>query len=172
MLSVLFIYNTMGYYFVFKIAQFDVRAEMKSAIKRNIPMKDLEVITIPATANGSNDSQTRFIDDNELIYQGKLYDIVKRELSGNNIIVYCINDKKEEVLLENLYAKLTRENDITKNMNDKSGHILTSMIKDVVFSKTIIIISPIGLDINFSSVNNEIINSYSEVITPPPRFSC
>ncbi len=62
-------------------------------------------------------------DEEEFEFRGEMYDVLKTEISGNNITAYCLRDEKEEELISN-YEKLFREN----NVKDKVCPELVSLI--------------------------------------------
>ena len=92
LITLLFLFNLMGYYFVFSYNQYLVRSEMKSFIKAGYFEESYIVLKI-----GNSDFIR--IDKGEFRYKGKLYDIVSETKSGNFTTFRCINDKNEEKLL-------------------------------------------------------------------------
>ena len=97
-----FLFNLAGYFIVFEVRQYSAKQEMKIFIKNNIPENELTKIIIPNSELTSSSSEFRQTEENEFVYQGKYYDIVNKKTDGNNTIFYCINDKNEEKLFEEL----------------------------------------------------------------------
>ena len=65
----------------------------------------------------------RWIHSREFKYNGDMYDIVKKEETEKELIVFCINDTKEKKLEEEF------ENRIHKNSTeDKTHHIVKNLI--------------------------------------------
>ena len=99
-LSVLFaaliLFNLFGYYFVFKCDQVRVKGEMKAMMRSSsFQAHSREIIIL----NPATDRDFKMIDKDEILYHGKLYDIISTRNSGSSIIINCVNDTKEEQLL-------------------------------------------------------------------------
>jgi hypothetical protein len=92
LITLLFLFNMMGYYFVFSYNQYLVRSEMKSFIKAGYFEDSYVVLKI------ANSDFIR-VDKGEFRYKDKLYDIVSETKSGDSTLFKCINDKNEERLL-------------------------------------------------------------------------
>jgi len=94
--AVLILFNLFGYYFVFKCDQVRVKGEMKAMMRSSsFQAHSQEIIILdPAT-----DRDFKMIDKDEILYHGKLYDIITTRNSGSSIIINCVNDTKEEQLL-------------------------------------------------------------------------
>jgi len=90
----------MGYYIVYKLLIYDLKKEFQSEIKASIKENQCTIIKIskPAIENYLVD------DGKELFYEDSYYDIIKSEEQGNNIVFYCLDDKKEDSLFR-LYCK-------------------------------------------------------------------
>jgi len=100
LLSVLFaaliLFNISGYYFVFKCDQIRVKGEMKAMIRSSaFKIQSEEIIIV----NPSSDPNFKMIDKDEILYKGKMYDVISTKHSGSSVIFRCINDRKEEQLL-------------------------------------------------------------------------
>jgi hypothetical protein len=99
-LSVLFagliLFNLFGYYFVFKCDQIGVKREMKGMISNGaLRGQFIEVLVI----NPDTDRDFKMTDKDEILYHGKMYDVISTKTSGTSVIFRCINDTKEEQLL-------------------------------------------------------------------------
>ncbi|MGA2823090.1 MAG: hypothetical protein ABSE72_06140 [Bacteroidales bacterium] len=89
-------FNLFGYYFVFKCDQIYVKNEMKEMIRDGSLRGQYEEITI---LNPATDRNFKMIDKDEILYRGKIYDIISSKTSGTSVVFRCINDTKEEQLL-------------------------------------------------------------------------
>ncbi len=96
LIVLLFLFNIMGYYFVFSYNQLLVRNEMKGLIKAG-SFEGLSVVL--KILNPASNNDFRRIDKEEFEYKGMLYDIVSEKKEGNFTIFRCIIDKNEEKLL-------------------------------------------------------------------------
>ncbi len=81
----------------------------KEAIKEKIlsQLKDeeLEIISL-------NDNHKIIYweeEGKEFLFKGEMYDVVKRKIINNEVVLYCIHDKKEKMLVDN-YNLITEHN--------------------------------------------------------------
>lgn len=94
LLLMAFLYNTFGYYAVYRINRASVRAEMKKTLA--CKEKKLLVLTI---FNPARDPGFRRIHEKEFMYHGAMYDVVREETQGLTTVFYCVRDFKEEMLI-------------------------------------------------------------------------
>ncbi len=120
-LSILLI-NIAGYYPVYKIQQWQIRKEIKKKIKASVP--EDELYRIKVTKNSTELEWVR--EDKEFIYDGKMYDIVRCESSGDSITYFCINDTQEMMLFQKLDELVQKNMDSDSSeepeQNDDFGH--------------------------------------------------
>lgn len=84
----------MGYYIVFELNKYLVKKEMQSFLQSN---KDpLVVLKI---SDPESDPDFSRPDAREIIYQGKLYDVVKEIRTAKTTCFYCQHDAREEMLI-------------------------------------------------------------------------
>lgn len=98
LLLVVFVIGMGGYYPAFKIEQFMAHREAARRLAGQLPLSELEVIEVRA---GSCDV-TLEQEGQELLYQGKLYDVLRTDTVGATIRYYCVNDAKEDALFARL----------------------------------------------------------------------
>lgn len=112
--------NIIGYYPIFKIAEWRIQCSVKQQIKKNLSKKDLHVLSFPT-------KQKKIIKwerkDKEFEYKGQLYDIVYTEIIEDTINYYCLKDNEETLLfsyLDRLVKKevTARSSPLRKNMTD------------------------------------------------------
>jgi hypothetical protein len=92
----LFLFNTGGYYFVFRYNQSLIRDEIKGMIRSGNANAEYTVLRISSPLL---DPGFKRIDRNEFRYHGRMYDIIREVDEGDATLFYCINDTKEESLL-------------------------------------------------------------------------
>jgi hypothetical protein len=90
------LFNLFGYYFVFKCDQICVKREMKGMIS-NGSFRDYNVDVF--FINPATDRNFKMLDKDEILYRGKMYDVISSKTSGTSVVFRCINDTKEEQLL-------------------------------------------------------------------------
>ena len=79
---------------------------MKRQLVASLPGSSLELII------ANQNTTFRWEEDGKEFYQdGQLYDVVKSVVKDGNTILYCINDKEEEVLLFRMQKASKSEDD-------------------------------------------------------------
>jgi len=96
LIILIFLFNIMGYYFVFSYNQYLVRNEMKCFFKAGYFENSFIVLKI---LNPVLNPDFKRVDKKEFRYKDNLYDIVSENKTGNFTTFLCINDKNEEKLL-------------------------------------------------------------------------
>ena len=157
------LYNTIGNLIVLESMYYSIHNDIRTQLIKSIPINNLITFKIEITSK----IKPRFVDNDEFIYNGKMYDVIKKENIGNTTIYYCLNDTKEDELFLNLNkeVKNTMESNpvqnktqqILKKINiplfyevNKDYHINIS--KKVIFPNNI-------LTLNYTFI---------DVLTPPP----
>jgi hypothetical protein len=90
----MFLFNTLGYYFVFELYKFYVKKEIQT-----LTHKGSAELTILEVADTQHDPGFQRVEKKEIRYNGSLYDVIKEIQTGTTTIFYCIHDTKEENLL-------------------------------------------------------------------------
>ena len=113
LITLLFLFNTMGYYFVFLFTRQMVRNEMQQSIKAGSYGRSSVVMDI---SNPSKNPDFKRISKDEFLYKDKLYDIISESVSPDRVVFVCIHDMKED----RLFATLHHFNDASSGQNDQS----------------------------------------------------
>lgn len=82
-----------GFYVYFIVRLGDLRMNMREKLAE-LPTDQLEAVRIPI-----QQFKTSWMEDKEMKWQGKMFDIARVERHDNIVIVYCIHDKDEDGLL-------------------------------------------------------------------------
>jgi hypothetical protein len=98
----IFLFNSIGYFVVFKCVQFNIKTDIKNTIKSRLDLKDLILIKIPGKSGNSDNKLIRWKEENEFWFEGSLYDVARQEIKGDTIYYYCINDSRETQLFTGL----------------------------------------------------------------------
>lgn len=151
---------------VFKLQQLKIRREIKRQIKRGVSEDDLHVISI----HPNNASDLNWQKENEFIYQGNMYDVVRKEVLEDATIVYhCINDKQEAQLFANL------DEMVKKHMDTDSPANKTAKKLFKIFSLSDVQELHKWASIDFNSTTplsryiNHYISSELSIEGPPPK---
>ena len=115
------------------------------------------------------ESKLRWKDEKEFEYNGRMYDIASVKETGDNIIVYCVRDEKEEVLISN-YEKLHRTNSTKDKIASDSQTLLLAFHFLAIQNESCkldnasnaLFIPSGGID-NYNSI-------YIKFPTPPPKI--
>ncbi|MCK6649467.1 MAG: hypothetical protein L6Q66_07415 [Bacteroidia bacterium] len=166
LLFFVFTFNIAGVIVVFKLQQFSIRREIKRQIKRGVSDEELHVIIV----NTENSEELSWQKENEFIYKGAMYDIVKKEtLADSSIAYYCINDKQETELFAHLDELIRKDMDHRSPVGKtakKLFQVLSSIFPNEQLALPLHSSKPVLL-------NNSYINNYStpdiSLSSPPPR---
>ncbi len=93
----LFLFNTMGCFFIFEMNKYLVKREMQEVIRHQNRIFTRLVVPM---ADFNPDLQRP--EKHEIRYKGNMYDVVSEQRCGDAVVFYCIRDHKEEMLLAGL----------------------------------------------------------------------
>ncbi len=132
---------------------------MEKELLKQIPESSLDVFIAEQYGNSIKWEE----EDREFSLNGVLYDVAHIKKTGGQTFLYCINDKKEKQLLDNLVKA------VNKNHDNKRGRNMKPVLPDLVFinsieSPTIFSVSP-----EYTFLNFPLVTSYKEISIPPPK---
>jgi hypothetical protein len=165
--TLLFLFNMMGYYFVFSYNQYLVRGEMKQLIKAGNFQDSYIVLKI---VNPSSNPDFKRVEKGEFLYKNKLYDIVSEARIGNLTTFRCINDKNEEKLLAGFHQYF--ELACVQNNPVKARHaraILYHVIKLALVENHLTPVPVVPTEISFISPTYSLSSIIYPPISPPPK---
>jgi len=90
------LFNTAGYYIVYEFNRYLIHREVKNLLSHGCFDRELSVFSV---YNPHADPAFRSVDDQEIVYRGNLYDVVREVHKGKTVTFYCMHDKKEEALI-------------------------------------------------------------------------
>ncbi len=117
-LLLIFLFNLVGYYVFFEVRRAQIKEEITTSIKKITPESKLHRITLSNTELSAINWKEK---NKEFYFKGELYDIVKKEITGNNTVFYCINDKKEKTLYAQLEKIINETGNSENSKNSDSG---------------------------------------------------
>ena len=144
--------------------RFAIRNEVKANIKKNIPLKELILITIDA----SNEKEICFLEEDEFLYKDKMYDIVRSERKGNSVTYYCLNDSKEEELFANLNSEVKKNMD-SNPVRHKSQQILKKINLSLFYEEANTLNKNTFNNVFYPFNKDELLYLSFDVLTPPPE---
>jgi len=133
---------------------------MERELLAHIPESSLEVIIAEQVAGKIVWEEKH----KEFSLDGILYDVARVEKKEGKTILYCINDKKEKQLLDNLVKA------VNKNHNNKQGrNNIKSLLLDLVCMSVEEEIRSLSVPSTYSSFNVSLVSSFGEIHSPPPK---
>lgn len=164
----IFLFEMVGHYPLFKYAQYKIQKEIKGRLKKSVPDSELFVIAIPADKVNELDWKR---EGKEFRYKGTMYDIVKSENKGDEMIYHCVNDKQETQLFAQLEELVNQHIDSGKSPFGKT----TKRILKKISSLKYVPATNFSFAVNSTNYNSDFNYSFSypsvllKVSTPPPN---
>ena len=123
LLLTFFLFNIIGYYFLFLVLDNSNRKEMQSSFA---PSSISETIRIPR----SELKNLVFKENgNEILYKGEVYDIKDKSLDGDYVVFNCFKDNTEKNLLAGLDNQV--KNNSYPGENKKQNSSSKNPVKDL-----------------------------------------
>ncbi len=91
----IFTFNVIIYYSLFEFSEIRAKTEMNEVISALHSLKETQQFILPL----SRLNETRH---DEIWLNGNLYDIVKTEVKNDSVLIYVLNDKDEQMLVEKM----------------------------------------------------------------------
>ncbi len=153
-----------GYYFIYTIQQHYIKELAEEQILAGVPETLMNVIDAEA-----NKKDIQWKEEGKEFYlHGQLYDIQKVKKTDGKTFLYCLNDKREARLLEDLSNAIRSGGD--QNTDNKGPkHTIKFQLTDyitVTEKSAFIEQDPAQKYTNF---NDYLVATIKEINTPPPR---
>jgi len=174
-LTVVFLFNVIGYYGVYVAMLRQAHLTLNQQIdNNNYKAEQTITIRIPLTLpypTQENDFQ-RVQGDFE--HQGEFYKLVKQKYSNDTLYVVCIKNTEQKKAFK-VFSDFVKLSTDQSSSNNHGAKTVVSLIKDYSSVVTNIQFAPresINLAKSFSLVNTDILAQNFPVISPPPRTAC
>jgi hypothetical protein len=154
-------FGTIGYYYYHKAG---IRSEMKALMKSNFHKDKIEILKI-----AKDSKYFQRIHCKEFRYHGKMYDVIRVIPAKDFTIYYCINDEKEERLMES-FSKLFETSDDGMATVKYSGKILKNIFFPLFIEKDRSIVSNHNTDNKYYNLSDKCIRCFYDVEIPPPKL--
>ena len=171
----LLLYNSVGYYFVFRIQHQKAEKEFQEYISSTIiSEEELTLFKIPVTEYAARGASDFDRVEGDFEQNGKFFEIVKQRLQNDTVFVYCINNEKEEALYAQLSDHInTHIVDGKPVKNNKSEKSYKNLLKEYlpktyevcIDNTSFVVIS----NSNFA-YNKTLISAYLPIFNPPPEI--
>lgn len=161
-----FAFNSFGFIFYYLIEKEEVKEEAFKEIAGLESQKRIETICLSLSdTNGTSFFQR--INNREIRYEGKMYDVVREVKDGSKIIFYCVHDVKEDKLEKEFSSNLGKSSD-TKNTTNAQMQF-NHQIQFVELIKNLEIESPTRKNIYQAFHKRSYALKDFKTITPPPK---
>ena len=162
----MFIYNSFGFLAVHPLLSAYYKNLGMQKIEKPPEEEPIEFLAINKKDLAENKIDFKWIHSREFKYNGEMYDIVKKEENDEQLFLYCINDKKEKKLEEEL-AKKIQDNSANGKRWQLSNHLNILLSEPVHTDK--INFEPV-CEFNFINKHPNDYNSINlDVPSPQPR---
>ena len=133
-----------------------------------LPESSLEIIDADINKNNIEWEE----EGKEFYLHGEMYDVARVKKINGKTLIYCLNDKKEEQVLQDLAKAVQSGSD--QNNNGKPGqHLIKFQLADLNIlstEKTSVAINQPARQKHFG-YTVAIVSNNKEVNTPPPKFN-
>lgn len=158
------IFSIMGYHLFFYLQLSEARSEMKYLITHGIHTEGI----LSLGFDKQKQSAINWIDENEFILNGNMYDVIEKQGGSEKMIVYCIQDNKETELIT-AYQKMNRQ----MPGQSSSSHLLKFMSGSYILPSLVKLNPPIvSIKLIRHSVRMFIPQINIPVNAPPPWLVC
>jgi hypothetical protein len=162
------VFNSAGYVLTYFELKYFFKKEAFGRLDNYIPGDDLTVINISRQNYENNNEDFYFVDDNEIKFFGKLYDISKVEITGDSVEIVCLSDENESKLDE-IFELFFYHNINDKFSKTASSNILKNLITDAGLPNEFTSGLSWREDKCFIFIFVPILNNFYDVPTPPPK---
>ena len=159
LLAILFT-SQVGYYFIYAVHQHIIKEQIEEQLLATIPESSLEIINAEQFA-GKIEWEEK---GKEFSLDGILYDVVRIKKTDGKTFLYCINDKKEKQLLDNL-AKAVNAN----HGNQQEKNNIKSLLLDLICMNDEPESRSFSVPSAYSYFNVTLVSSFEEITIPPPK---
>jgi hypothetical protein len=168
LLILLIVFNSFGYVFVYFQMQFIFKNLAYEKTYSVLNEDQLTQIRIPLGEINNNPEFSQ-LDESEISYNGRMYDVYKTETSGTDIVFYCCSDENEDAL-NNAFASFSRQN-TDRTSNNPITNFIKLIIKEACFTEYLSNLPEINVNCSIPQTESKISASHFEVLTPPPKHS-
>jgi hypothetical protein len=149
-----------GHAFLFTIKRAEIKADVR---KELLAYPNENLLTLHFTPDEIKNLSWE--NDNEFEYEGKMYDVVKKEMNKAFITILCMADEKETILIDN-YLKAQQHS----SQHSSSTTLLKLLSQQYVMSFSSEILPPVLIaKKNFPSYLTSLHFAETTIVVPPPK---
>ncbi|CAN5570908.1 hypothetical protein BH10BAC1_BH10BAC1_07590 [soil metagenome] len=166
-LLAIFIFNTVGYYFVFKLNQSCIKQEVKTHLKHNLSDDKLTIIIVLK----SDLKKVEWLEDGkEMRYDNNLYDVVKKTESESSVTFYCIDDDQETQLFADLDNHIQTYITNNSQKDTHSKKLIDHLIKLYFIQLPVLKFNKTENEMDYSICLLNYQSKYFQIDSPPPEY--
>lgn len=153
---------------MFELFRADFRAEAARLINEGVSEHNQVVLSFNNNEFKNHETQVDWKNDDEFRFEGKLFDVIRTEIIGDSVFIYCIYDKDDTKLFSVLDNMIEDDKDDPEGTDD-FGRILSHYYFCGNFNYNLI--SPVFENDPITNPEVKPIEGEYLIITPPPRFT-
>ena len=165
-LLILFSFNSVGFYLVFGIQLYN----LKAGVEREIAAGSFNYQLLTITSNSKNATEFHWKNSREFKYQGKIYDVVETvQIDASTTNYVCKKDSEESDLFDALEKQLQKN-----SKRDKRGQKTGKSLHKVFFKNIAINIprNTLKIEVSKMSFSGSILYNAPgiSISSPPPQL--
>jgi hypothetical protein len=164
-LLVLIFCSQIGYYGIGLIQQHMIKEEMEQKVLASTPESALEIIDATYHQKDINWEE----EDEEFSMNGQMYDVAKVKIVNGKKLLYCLNDKREEQLIDKLDKAVKCGTDQDNNNKDGKHTVKFQWSDFIVASIEPTAIAYQAICTSYAGFSDKLVSPYTEIHSPPPR---
>lgn len=155
--------NGAGFYIFYFHQLHSVKREMRQALKR-LPDDKLERIVLPSAS-----FQDALVEEDEMRWNDRMYDIARIQKRGGDIVVFCLRDQKEENLIDFIGAVLTNP----LKLSDVPPSVVQFLSLSFIVPSVDYDLTPDSVEMSFKAdFALRFPEIFPPVNNPPPEVNC
>lgn len=168
LLLITFAFNFIGAGFVYNVWLISIKQNVKQKMKKEHNEKET-LIKVPKSWSDAPPADFKWHEEREFEYRGQMYDVIKKEIHGDEIWYYCHWDKAETKLLNNLSKYVTDY--LQQHPSDKQKESTLQAYLDKLFlgSGETAFLTSLYEEITFISQQLLVQTVFWDVNAPPPK---
>jgi hypothetical protein len=159
----IYFYNIVGYLVAIRVAQDQIRREVKALLKAGVPEGELITIAIKK----DDERLLVWLKPHEFRYRGGMYDVIRSHVSNDTTYYVCINDVQEERLFEHLDEHV--RNHMNADARTHKADLAKDLLKAHVVQQMYDPSTPLPVVTVAARPDQFYVSNIVEVPTPPPR---
>lgn len=169
-LVVVFIYTSFGYVLLFHPAKILIKWITQHSVEQTEENSDhLTILTFSLAQINSKTINFKWVEEDEFEFNGNMYDVKKKSVSGDTLTLICYLDQKENLLNSLLYSLIHNNKKEAANSNANFTLLLGlyfEELPDKIFEN----LKKQNSDLFIIRTERGIKNYIKDIPTPPPRL--